>query len=376
MKSFPTFFWLLIGLFAFLPAEALALPPGTLATARAHSAIGVADGMLYFVTDFSWPEQGSGTRIMVMPLSGGTPSVVATGLHRITAFVLAPHHLYWKTMAGEVQRVPRRGGVVETLAVVEASTTDFEGLAVTSSETSVFFTREGPPGKGVGSFGGRPRLNIPGSVHRIDLVRSRKPVTATLFSGSSGAHGLALGPGVVYFVSYDGIHRVSQAGGATVLVDPVPNGTRGVSSDDSALYWGTWDGDVDRLLRHPFGGGVSSPIFSSRRLGFGSSIAVGEGRLVWQASDDKAAYMLTMPALGGPVTLLATSMLDTSPVIAGDDAYWAELGAKREEGRPATAKSDVPRFIRRAPLTGEGCGSRECPPGFRCMTGVCTLIPD
>jgi hypothetical protein len=73
--------------------------------------------------------------VLQLPLAGGTPTTLATGLHMVDGIAVDAANVYWADNSGSVLRVPIGGGAVTTLATKQVLCGD---IAVDA--THVYFT--------------------------------------------------------------------------------------------------------------------------------------------------------------------------------------------------------------------------------------------
>ena len=244
-------------------------------------------------------------RLVVLPLAGGDPHVLATGPQDRSGGPGVPSriavddtHVYFSAYGiGQVLRVPKTGGPTE----VFASGFDYPGDVAVSGRY-VYWT----------SGGRTPRS---GALHRAEKV-SKKPIR--IASGQDFPLSLALSGEHLFWTNYYGgsVHKAEVSGkNASVLARGQPNPLRIAVCGD----WVCW-------LNMESSGMLHDPLYGSRRA------------------------LVRVPLSGGDPSALARVEGWPSDIVAVDDAvYWTMHARDGDEDKGSLfvrlREGDEPRRI-------------------------------
>lgn len=220
---------------------------------------------------------GSG-QIASVPKTGGSPTILASGLNGPAVLVADDQFLYWTELGtqngsrlnrdGRIQRVAKTGGAVQLLASGLAT----PGGLVVDGSVLYFGETGGIPGSAAGPAGVRSVPAAGGSV-------------TNLFDGRP-AYFMAADTSFIYFVSANegGLYRIPKAGGSFDKIylsgSPFPEW---VGVDGGKVYFITYDASGVT--------GSLNVVDSSR----GSPVTIKSGLLspLWAALDSCAVYVPT-----------------------------------------------------------------------------------
>lgn len=151
------------------------------------------DTMFWISYDYAKPETSAVTR---MPLTGGAPQNLVTGIGYVTGLALDATYAYWVDGAGgTVSRVPKAGGSPTTLATGLQSP---QRVAVNGDE--VFVTQQGSGTGPVGSVlrlpasGGTPTVLATDQHHPTEIVATARGVF-WINEGDQGSGGAVMAMG-------------------------------------------------------------------------------------------------------------------------------------------------------------------------------------
>ncbi len=256
--------------------------------------------------------------VMKMPLSGGTPTMLAPEYENIPfAIAVDRTSVYWTTLhsdgqggdsLGTVRSMPLDGGTPTTLASGQDTPT-----AIAVDSTSVYWVTED------------------GNVMKV--ARSGGTAT-TLATGQSGAgRSLAIDGTSAYWtntVAQTGsVMKVSLDGGTPVTLSSPEDAPYGIAVDGASVYWTNANGGTVR--RMPLAGGAITTIATTEALA-PHEIFVSATGVYWIASVPTNAdpgggnqYVMTAPltglAPGRTPTTLATGVFDEAFAIGATTAY-------------------------------------------------------
>jgi hypothetical protein len=207
--------------------------------------------------------------------AGGSPTTLSANENDPTAVTLDDTYVYWGTSAGELARMPKAGGMRESLATglvginqiviagndiyattsVSMGDTDIGGVSKVSKNggmPTALAVDETEP-YGIGSNGVAVYWTTMNEVLRYELAGGTE---STIASGQSDLDGVAADANTVYWAGGgDGtIYSAPASGGALPTVVALEQSTPwGIALDDSYVYWTTADpmiGTVRRAARH------------------------------------------------------------------------------------------------------------------------------
>ncbi len=243
--------------------------------------------------------------------------LAATGAHGAAASLslsgsnLGPAgHLYWADYSGTINRIPRGGGRVSTLARGQ-----HHPVSLAVDGTHVYWIDTGTAAHSYKD----------GTVNEVPLGGGR---VATLATGQTNARSLAVDATHVYWIdsgtakhSYqDGtVNEVPLGGGTVTTLATGQNFPSAVAADGTHVYWVDWNGGTVNDV--PLGGG------SVTRLATGESdpslVAVDGTNIYWANAGD--GTIREVPLGGGTVTTLATGQYGlTTVALDATHAYWAD----------------------------------------------------
>jgi sugar lactone lactonase YvrE len=161
----------------------------------------VAGGLSVDATSVYWTDSNAGT-VMKMPLAGGTPTALASGLTCPNKTVVDATGVYWTDFCtGTVKKVPLAGGAVITLA--QEASSDAEGIAVDA--TSIYWTNSYHSNQ------------TPGTITRVPVGGG---TTSTLVSlaPSGMPFGIAVDATSVYWTSNGNVMKAALDGGTPTML--------------------------------------------------------------------------------------------------------------------------------------------------------------
>jgi len=219
------------------------------------SALALDRDNVYWTTLFDWTSEDGAIfrdgKVMKVPLNGGEPSTLASGLIRPAAIALDEAHVYWAESGhsgsdGEVMAVPLDGGAPNALAIwlVAPSSVAVGGPEVYWSIPGGLFDR-------TGQVVGLPIFGVP----------------MTLASGLSAPSGLVVDATRLYFEANGAIMSMPLGGGPLTTIVPATDSPGAFAIDDASVYWLTDQEDSDggrvaRVMKTPLGGGDSTILAS------------------------------------------------------------------------------------------------------------------
>jgi hypothetical protein len=235
-------------------------PPTTLASL---SGGGLAWGLALDATSVFWTMvtgENSPSRVMKMPLAGGTPVTLASGQNGAFGIVVDSTYAYWASPGdGTVMKVPIGGGAPFTLAAFQSFPAN-----VAVDATSVYWTNAGDDQSSTPN----------GAVMKVPLVGGPPVVLA---SALTGADSIAVDATSVYFTAVDPniagdvvVRKVPLGGGSSVTLASGLNALGGLAIDATSLYYGAIIGTPadgmptdNALMKVPLGGGTPTLLAST-----------------------------------------------------------------------------------------------------------------
>ena len=282
--------------------------------------------------------QGANSDLMKVPINGGTPTTLVSGLTSeqsgFLSIAVDAESIYWTSLTAEgglILKAPLNGGPPVTLASVDGVP---NGLAVNATSVFVATGATGTNGTVVEQVlsvpigGGTPSIlatndQYPGSL-AIDgtniywtqapfSYRTNDGVTpdqgtvmkmplgggtpTTLTSGQSQPFGIVVYDTNVYWADQFAKTVMSMPinGGtpttlATCQDDPTacPLEPRDIAANSTDIYWV----EEGKLLRVPFGGGTPTILVTQHGLGLTSVFAVDDTNLYWSELGDDGDWSL------------------------------------------------------------------------------------
>jgi hypothetical protein len=240
----------------------------TLATGDRLSGIAVEGTNVYWVASNSTASSGT---IMTVPVTGGTPTVVAAQSGAPAHIAVDASYVYWgELMLGNVMRAPLGGG---TPTAVAATSSGIFQIAL--GDTAVFWLAgmglmTAPKAGGVAVALTPPFPPIPTDGLAVNATtvyinagnRSgapgilEVPIQGASFDAGSLFPGIGGGPIAIdakraYWADMSGsVYGASLAGGAAILLATGQNNVDAIAVDDVAVYW------LDNGNATPGGGSV------------------------------------------------------------------------------------------------------------------------
>ena len=265
--------------------------PTTLATNQDWPyAIAVDDSNVYWTNydDQYAPGGGSGTSgtVMKVPLTGGTPVALATGLSGPTAIAIDASNVYFaNSVGGTLKSVPIAGGSVTTLATLQTP----YGIAVESGV--VYWTNY------TGTTG--PNGNSYASVMSV-AATGGTPKTLTTSTDAVGAYGIAVNAATIFFTAQNNTGTATQvesiplAGSTspTILASAQQQATA-IAVDGTNVYWTDNDPNTGSVSSIPQTGGT--PLVLATKSDTALGIAVDPSGLYYTASGGGRVWRLTPP---------------------------------------------------------------------------------
>jgi hypothetical protein len=243
---------------------------------------------------------------MKVPLTGGTPTLLAAGQTYVHGIAVDSTNVYWAT-GGSINAVPLNGGSVVMLA-------SEGGTEIAVDATSVYWT----------SYYARNVNKVPlggGSVVR--LAKQPEP------------YGIAVNDSMLCWTSYSDSGFVATMGlnGGTPTVLPGSDQPPeeywpvDIAADSTNIYWtgGTMYGSV---YRQPISGGAAVALSTDKAYGAPWGIAVDATYVYFtvpNGGQDTYGTIEKVPIAGGPTTILAHTKLGDAPEAIAVDAtsvYW------------------------------------------------------
>jgi hypothetical protein len=249
-----------------------------------------------------WTDLGGS--VMKVPLGGGVPTAVASGLTTPTSITVDANSVYW-TNRGAVMKVPLGGGGPTALASGQSVPS---GLAVDA--TSVYWANSGS-----------------GSVMKVPVGGG---MATTLASGPSGPAGIAVDATSVYWTNATTgtVMKVPLDGGVPIALASGQDSPTSIAVDVTSVYFATTTATgLGFVMKVPLGGGNPVALASGEPP---NSIAVDATGVYWTNNDLSAAAgagaVMKLPLEGGVPTMLA--LAQNAPMGIAVDAtsiYWTNL---------------------------------------------------
>lgn len=233
----------------------------------------------------------SGNELRRAPLGGGRATTLATARGPSRLFV-SGDHVYFTESAGTVSRIPREGGVLETIG------SGLVPMDVVVGDDVVYWNNAG-------------RSSADGTIARANLDGSD---ARELAQRLTGAGSLVVHDGFVYFTSgggsctrnpddsvtctNSGVHRVSIDGGDVELVASEGRSSHLVGND-SGLYWPVLEGGSPIVMYRPHEG-APEVLAALPQFTYEASLSLGSEQLYVTTKNE----VLRIPLGGGtPVSL-------------------------------------------------------------------------
>jgi hypothetical protein len=273
----------------------------TLATGQNAPFAIVADGVNAYWTNSANGTAGAGS-VMRVPVAGGTtPVALTSGVTQPKYIVSDDARVYW-TEGTTVNAWDKASGTLLTLASGQSYPT---GVAV--DPAYVYWTNGSPTG----------------SLFRMALDGG---VPTLIASNGGNAEQLVISPTRAYWNSFANVISApldGDGGAATVFFYDSNYSVRGLGIDSNNLYYTeeSFGGPVGRL---PLDGGAVTVLSTNN----GTEGVVSDGTYVYftSANGDPPAYdgaVLRVPVAGGTVVTIATGNWPDSIAIDATSVYWA-----------------------------------------------------
>lgn len=307
-----------------------------------------------------------GNNLLAQPLAGGAPVTLATSIMAPTKLATDGQVVVWTDSIGappivssHISAVPVGGGVVSTLATVNAIPVDMlltGGSAVWSSQlgtgsqtpdaissvplaggavTTVYQGSDAPRGLFLDAAStvcwttGNPG-GLSDGFDRI--ARLTSPTTGQTLAGGVSSDAPALFVTATDVLVADGyrIKRIPLAGGVidTVAVEADHSPIESLASDGTMVYW-----DVGAAAHAALVAGGPITVLTPGPAGFdqgGQMRLAANGNLYWWGTDNTNYEVLSVPAAGGTLTVLAQGLPTLSALAVDSTAAYvgsAETGA-------------------------------------------------
>ncbi len=293
--------------FAPMVAQVIVVGPRPVALALAQDPwdITIDDSRVYWLND----GYGNNGTVLSVPIFGGTPTVLVSGLKYANSIAVDATSLYWATETscspaggnGVIWKAPKAGGLPTVLASGQRCP-----HAVMIHKNDLFWINDYSSGGGPEVYklpvmGGNPAVltssSDPQALHSYKLLASDSmsvywidsftsdnqnyhyDVTKVEISGgvattlaaqapvnADGDFGLAVDETTVYWGAWfgmnaGGINRISKLGGAATTVISGGFWPTSLALDGTSIYWtGVGNGDSDRIMKVAKGGGSATAL--------------------------------------------------------------------------------------------------------------------
>jgi hypothetical protein len=284
------------------------------------------DSANVYWTNAAWAKGSGWGSVMTVPIGGGSPTVLASGLDAPTGIAMTATHVYWasSSMNGAVMRVPLAGGtptaIATGLAMPAGIAVDAANVYWTNSEggtvmkapldggaiTVLASNQSGPHGIVVDAanvYWNNQYGTVASAMMKVPIGGG---VPVTLATAIADA-GIALGGADVYWATYSGgpmgsggslVQRAPIGGGTTSTVGAVGGlgglgpQTAGIAVDATSVYWAHDAGSVVRVL---VGSGTAIPLVPWNGASHPRSIALDAVAVYWTNSGDDRVMKVAKP---------------------------------------------------------------------------------
>lgn len=252
--------------------------------------------------------------ILRIPLAGGAPTTLASGLESVTGIAVGPTSVYWTDaytpnpppdaspfLNGVVMGVPLGGGTVTTLATLLANP-----QAIVTDGANLYWADTSPQGTaGQGTI-----LSMPAA----------GGTPTQLVKGPYQPLVIALDAANVYWGTADGrVMKIAKTGGTPTQLAFYETSIGDLVVDATSVYWTTSGGDV---MKTPIGGGPSTPLLVGTN-GITGGLAVDSASVYFGVSGYPLSLLQKLPLAGGtPETLWSGSDPPTSIQLDSASVYF------------------------------------------------------
>jgi hypothetical protein len=238
---------------------------------------------------------------------GAGPTVLATAPSSVTAIAVNGTHVYWAAsgddcQSGQIQRVFKAGGGVDTLADAQANP-----RALVLDDTTVYFYN------GCGT----------GQLRRLPLGGGAIFDYAVQVSQQEDARVVAVDSQNVYFNDY-GVLRVPKAGGQQAEVDE-QDFVYALAADDGGVFWTGPIGGFSPFGIFAWHPGDPMQTLLAMSDGVGNVLVIDAQALYYVNGDATGTFLVRMDRTGGAPLQLAPG--SDASLLAVDDAflYWSDF---------------------------------------------------
>lgn len=266
-------------------------PTFTVTNAHAPSDLVVDASYVY------WTEAEQGGSVKKVGTSGGTVTVLATGLSQAMFIAQDTGYVYWTEYGGgTVKKVAKAGGSVTTLA-----TGLHQPYAIAVDSTSVYFTE-----------------NMSTALKKVPTTATGPTTPTVLANDVSAPNAIAValdGSGIFYFGPSNLLSKVGLAGGSGTNLSTTADQGVSMAVDATQVYWGYRD-----LHRTPVAGGATTDYHVTYDQY--DALAV-DGTNLYYA--DGYGNVFSVPLAGGTATTLAPTAGAFMGLAAdGTNVYWTD----------------------------------------------------